>query len=449
MQPDSVSKASRTEAKAKLAGLLKRRRFWLENFLWFLAVAGIGLRFVYPFYDNPLYHVGSDPSRHWDSAIYPNSSILNAADALGYQIWLASVLRITSGSDQAIAIGNGLLSAITPLLWYGWFRESQPTKLKALIALVFVCWLPDWIQFAGLFMEENLLLPLVGLSLWFGWRAKRLGTLADYLIFGLASGCSLITKAISFVPLAITWLWLVKELIGGRNRCRHAWSKLFLSTIICLTICALAPLKFWCYCHSLALVLPAYSQANRQYYESGAKLSQITFRYRQPSSNQIFTAHADFGSPSFYTPQFGAFSQFIPSRTGTYVCTMDFTRPFLSQRCTPQVNFSLLNRLRYTLENCLYFLVGYAWPGQTPYSPGNEERLLWPLIAFAALFLAKRNKRYDPVFWLFFGSLLVFLLQQFSVMEGRFRMLWEALAIAALVSQFARAQAQTYPHPGK
>ncbi len=421
-----------TKARPKFAASTKRFQFQLEGILWVLILLGLLVRFFYPFYNNPMHDMCTDWLRHYYNAVY-SKTWLSASEALGHQLWLSAMLRIASGSDHGVAVCCGLLSLVTPICWYGWFRECMPSKWHALSAFIVLTWLPSWIRHSGYFMEEPLLIPILGLSLWFCWRCNRVGSFGDYLIFGASTGFALLTKMTSIIPLTFTWLWLIKKLWDQPAKRHHSFVSLGVASLLALLIYALGPFRFWNYCHSFVPALPANAAASKLYYESGCRDFEITVKYYQPGSKDLLVNVFKFTSPALATPQLEPLSHWTSPRSGKIACTIDFTSPW--PQTTPTIELGWQKRLALTAENWLYFFVGYSWPAEFPDTPFHEEKWIWPFIAILTIALAWKNRHFDGIFMIFLGTLIGFLFQQTYLMEGRYRMVWEGLAIAACIAQ--------------
>src|SRR4026207_645956 len=107
---------------------------WRRVLLFVAILAGSCVRFHVAVTLNPMQHLWSDPARHWDNATVPvTRNPLNGIDPLIYQVWLMVVAKVTNGSTTALGLYAGLLSALTPWLWYLFLRELLPSQLLALI----------------------------------------------------------------------------------------------------------------------------------------------------------------------------------------------------------------------------------------------------------------------------------------------------------------------------
>ena len=95
-----------------------------EKLLWFFIILGLIIRFGTAFHFNPLDHLWSDMGLHWSNATQPLKHDPPAAfQPIMYQIWLGIIAQITAGDRLAIGIYAGLLSVLTPLIWYLFLKE--------------------------------------------------------------------------------------------------------------------------------------------------------------------------------------------------------------------------------------------------------------------------------------------------------------------------------------
>ena len=172
---------------------------------------------------NPMESLTSDPGRHWGFGTRPlDTQPFAAIDPLGYHVYLGVIARLTVHSPILVAYWTALLSLITPWLWYRFLRELFPDRTWALTGWVILAALPSWSIIYSFFMQETLMLPLLGAALWATWRCRRKRTTASFvvatgvwLLAGLTRGI-----CIPLAAVAMTWVWfeqgrkLEKAVIG-------------------------------------------------------------------------------------------------------------------------------------------------------------------------------------------------------------------------------------------
>jgi hypothetical protein len=437
-----------------------------DDWLWALIVVGLFLRFCYPFLDNPFAHLVSDSDRHFRSATEAlDFGIFSISDSLGYQIWLGAAARIFGKSHPVVATYAGIMSVTTAYAWYLWFKLCLPTKRIAMVAFALITWMPDWIKLYTYFLDETLLLPLVGFMLYFGWKAKETLALKDCLLFAGFAGLSFITKATCAPLIGITYILLCRNLWRAPISLPHApvsppqapislltpfslWQARFTQSILIrrlapsialtLVICLLPPISFYSRTGSWSMFLPAQAKSNALYFQSGKKMMKVRNRYFDRLSGQWRVEDYWFGCPSYYTKQLTPFSDWISQRDGEFKCEIDYGAPPESRFVADKNHLSFRQKIDLTLENCVYVLVGLVWPVEFPNSIVNFERWLWPIFTLAILFSAIKRRGLNELDILCFAMLLVLMFQQECGVEGRYRMVWEGVVIPTFVLVISR-----------
>jgi 4-amino-4-deoxy-L-arabinose transferase-like glycosyltransferase len=413
--------------------------------LWSLVGVGVLLRLVNPFYSNPLEFLISDPLRHFLNAkdclrTGPHPSIAyEVIDPLGYQIWLSAVLRVTGGDRTAIALYTGLLSVLTPWIWYRWMRLSLDNKQLALAGYAVLSLLPDWIKLYQFFLQETLLLPLVGLSLWLSWRVLKEPYWRRYMASGFTWGCALMTKLTALPMAAITLGWLFLKSRQDKRHRRMAVSAI----VVAILIFSLGPWKIYSRTHSLVPFPPG--DYHRIWYESGKENLRFTIKFLD--SQQGYTEYVvDAGNPALDL-QLRPLFDWRTSRTGTCDMVIDMTKG--AAHYLPDTSMSVSDRLKYTGENIMYFFLGLSWPENHVskdaqagifHSLIKSSRFLWFPITLAIIVMAAIQRRRDIMIVLFAGSLAFFLFQQSIIFEARYKKPWEGIAVATLLSLVGSAR---------
>ena len=80
-------------------------------------------------------------------------------------MYVALLAKFTLKIPALVAYCTALLSLAGPWLWYRFFRELQSSKTLALAGWACLSFLPSWIAIYGYFMQETLMLPLLGAAL--------------------------------------------------------------------------------------------------------------------------------------------------------------------------------------------------------------------------------------------------------------------------------------------
>lgn len=379
-------------------------------------------RLLYPFFNSPLNHLFSDPLRHWDNAgRFPTPSILGSIDPFLYQAWLFVLRRLSADSPPAIELACGVLCAALPYGWYRSLREIEGRE-RALCGALLIGAIPESISLYGYFMNETLLMALLGLCFWTTLRAARKRTPQAFALTALLWSCATFTRSIA-APMAassLLWLWAVQD----RKSLKAV-----------LAVGCIALLAFPAAWHSsvkLGFAAPLGNfYFNEIYAVSGKRDIEVSYG-REGSYH--------FGCPSFYAPSFYPWSPWTTERVGVATISVDLERGRTAwleerQRMTRERTFPVW---RDRLENLLYVLFSQNWPNSDPATLLGRltlwTRWLWaPLIAYVALRLVQRRFRgvalLVPLCAL--GTVLLLLLQNEAIMEARFREPVDALLICA------------------
>lgn len=179
------------------------------------------------------------------------------------------------------------------------------------------------------------------------------------------------------------------------------------------------------------------SNFNQFYYESGYRRIEFDYKFFDSESNAVRTSSWWFESPSPKDKPLAPFCDWMSSRAGTGKYMIDVTGSRL--QCNPPISFSIQQRVKLTAENIIFYLFGRSWPMDT--LEGGErnwiieaERFIWcPLfIAIAVLTVMRRRLEILPILSL--CALLFFLFQQSFILEGRYRIPLEGIAVATFLS---------------
>lgn len=389
-----------------------------------LLFALLALRLCYPFFNSPLAHLFSDPQRHWDNAArFLDPSIMGANDPFLYQAWLYALRTLSGGAAPAVIFGCGLLCAAMPYGWYRALRECRPRRF-ALIGALLIGLIPESLSVYGYFMNETLLLTLLGFCIWQTLRARRKRTAGAFALACVLWSCAALTRTL-VVPMAaccVLWLWtmlpqkLGKAIIGigiagafVACACGHAQGKL----------------------HFFAPFGNLYF--NEIYSVSGRR--EIAVDYGPDGFYH-------FGGPSFYNPTFYPFSTWTTARNGVASIRIDLSRgrtDWISEkaRIAAQSDFP---PVRAWLENLTYLLFGQIWPNSTPHTPMGWltlwSRWLWPVL-IGVILAAAVMRRYRGDEWLLpaaaLGTLALLMFQSQGVMEARFREPIDPMLLAAVL----------------
>jgi hypothetical protein len=391
-------------------------------------LGGTAYRLRETFLHNPIDQIFSDPQRHWtfgQETLHPDPWMI--IDPPLFQMWLSLVQKLTTGIPYMTGAYAGLLSAVTPWLWYRFLREATQRRLLALVGWALLAWLPSWIGIYSYFMTETLFLTLMGASLWQTMRARRMRTLSSFLgmatlwlLTGLTRGI-----AIPMGGLAGLWVWLVHP-----HKVRTAvWS-------LVIVVCAAVPLAVRNH-DFLGLWSPmGTGWPNQIYAESGKRSLQIELIRDSARWNYIFQ------SPSESTKPFEPLSNWESRRDGQVQFSIDLRRGNADWKDVYEKT-ALRGKARWMLrwENLVLVMFGQSWPDNNFSFPVHwtayRMRWVWaPLLSlfvFATLLWRKAvlSRPLVPILiatWFYFQAISLL-----AINEGRYRKPLEGLLIVEIV----------------
>jgi ABC-type amino acid transport system permease subunit len=395
-------------------------------------------RLLFPFFDSPLTHLYSDPQRHWDNAaLFLHPGIMGSSDPYLYQAWLFAVRWITHDHAPGVMLASGLLCAAMPWGWYRALRELLPEHWALGGALV-IALLPESLSLYAYFMNETLLMTLLGFCFWLTLRSHRKQTFAAYALATVVWTCAAMTRTIA-LPLAcgsMAALWLIQP---------QRLVKFTLSAVVAIVVMVPAGLHAQRNLHVFAPFGNLY--LNSIYHDSGAH--DIRVDYGPLGVYQ-------FGAPSFYNPTYWPFSDWLTDRRGVATIAIDTTHGTADwkreqARVRAQRTFS---PWRQRWEDFQYLLLGQQWPNNDAGTFIGQatlwDRWMWPpLLLFLAYAMARRWFR--GAAWLLpvaaWGTFGLLALQTQGVTESRFRVPFDELILAAAICAlyFASGGTQTSP----
>jgi len=407
--------------------------FFNERRLQIAFAALLLARLLYPFFNSPLQHLFSDAQRHWDNGahfLHPN--IMGAADPRMFQVWMFALRSLSHDFAPTVLLACGFLCAAMPYGWYRALRELQ-SRRRALAGALVIGLIPESISLYGFFMNETLLITLLGFCFWLTLRARRKETLAAFSLATIIWLGAALTRTVvlPMAALCLTWLWLTQAL--------HLKKFLLGAAIACLLIVpaglhGIAKLHFFAPFGNLYF--------NEIYNASG--MHDISIDYGPDGLYQ-------FGSPSFYSATFYPFSAWSTDRSGVAALKIDLTQgraAWISARESMRAGRSF-PMWRQRLEDFVHFTFGQVWPNSDPGTVMGwltvwARWLLAPLIVLVCWGVATR--RYRGAAYLVplcaLGTIALLLLQNEGVMEARFREPVDAiLACAALLLSSRRSGA--------
>lgn len=394
--------------------------------LLILLLAACGYRVWLVFAYNPLDHIWSDAARHWEAGVNPLSSApMTLIDPILYQIYIGILAKLTLKVPLLIACWTALLSISGPWLWYRFLRELLPTRDWALLGWVLLAALPSWSAIYSYFMQETLMLPLLGAALWATWRCRRKGDRASFLIAvgvwllaGLTRGICLPLGA-----LAMTWLWFEQ----GDKLAKAASS-------LALLLALLGPLAARSWAMTGLIAPHGNGDLAQLLHRAGTMTASVDFK----RGDSVLWTYK-FLSPALEHPPFEPFSDWRTRREWNAHFSIDQNAGSRDWRTAkeslPHWDMSRLAWL--TGDNLIHLFFSRTWPdtdldrdiGRVNY----WLRWIWaPLAALCLVVTLARWRRERER--LLPAMLLVWFVVQgllpISVNEGRYRKPFEGLLIA-------------------
>jgi hypothetical protein len=340
---------------------------------------------------------------------------MSQIDPVIYQVYVGIIAKLSLGLPKLVAFYTFLLSCLTPWVWYRFFREIQPDKTVALAGWGFLSVFPVWIGIYSYFMQETLMLPLLGAALYLTWRCRRKQTVSSFLWMILAWTLAGLTRGICIpmAAMAVSWLWFVQ---GDR-----ALKAIYSALILCLI---LGPLAIRSY-STMGIFAPhGVGFMNMIYAKSGKKEINIDF-----DRDGAYWTYG-FGSPSMGSKPFAPFSDWMTRREGNVKVEIDIRKGM--QDWTAGLDDQQVPLQKYawiTKENLIFLFFGESWPDSNRATVlgalNYHSRWIWAplfiLCTFWTLSRLLRRRQFNMLpgliaIWLVFQGLLMI-----SVNEGRYR----------------------------
>jgi len=412
---------------SKLRTEFERVRPFIPFILCQLIILGCCYRLWLVYAYNPMDHIWSDPERHWVQGIDARrDDPLALMDPILFQLYIGVLAKLTLGIPKLVAFYTSALSLVTPWLWYRFLRELQPSRNLALLGWAILAWLPSWAAIYSYFMQETLMLPLLGAALWATWRCRRKADLPAFILAALLWTLAGLTRSICLPIglLALVWLWAAQ---GDKAR-RAAVSVILLALVFGpLTVRSL---------NRAHLVAPhGIGGLNALYARSGG--FEINIEFKRQGAGWGY----GFGSPSVGARPFEPFSDWHTSREGVARFRIDLdkgTEDWDAEQA--KLDLDLPRYLWLTKENLIFLFFSESWPDT------NRERLIgeinhqlrwiWAPLTLAGLILTLRLWRRQRERMLPALILVWFLVQGLSLVavnEGRYRKPFEGLLVAQLI----------------
>ncbi len=405
--------------------------YWRQILLWtlyLLIILGAVYRAIYIAEYNPIHQIWSDPQRHWEEGVNTlRDDPMTITDPVAYQLYISALAKLTFMKPPLVAFYTILLSVFMPWIWYRFFRELQPSKIYALIGYVVITWLPSWNSIYGYFMQETLMLPLLGAAMYFTWRCRRKKTLKSFLVMAFSWSLAGLTRSIC-IPLAVVatlWLWIEQ----GEKLKKATYTVLVLLLI-------LGPLTYRSY-KTMCIFAPyGIVQMTQIYAMSGAQ--KIVINYQRQQDHWFY----HFTSPSLLIEPFAPLSTWKSKRNGTVFISVNIDEGEKAwKREIERHTLNLNEYLWITKENLILLFFSPSWPdsdrkrvlGEINY----QMRWLWAPLGILVLTFSGVLWRKGERHLLLPSIILVWLFVQgfmpMAVNEGRYRKPFEGLIVAQII----------------
>ncbi|WP_207003516.1 glycosyltransferase family 39 protein [Microbulbifer salipaludis] len=418
------------------------RRWWIYAALYLMVVVGIWLRVEHVFSHNPMDHIWSDPQRHWEQGTEAlRRDPMTLTDPVMYQIYIGVLGKLTLGEPLLVAFFTALLACLTPWIWYRFARELMPDHLQATAVWAGISLLPSWIAIYGYFMQETLLLPLLGAALYASWRCRRKQTVASFLLMVVLWALAGLTRGIA-IPLAAvvtTWLWLVQP----QKVAKAGYSLVVLGLLM-------GPLAYRSYAAMHMISPHGIGQLVALYARSGKREIHVHY-VREDGAQWTYW----FGSPSTGEQPLAPLSDWTTSRDGhvqAHIQIENAREDWASAMA--RYPLTLERYLALARENLIYLFFGSSWPDNNHErlleSVSHHSRWVWAPLALVLLLgtvYCWRRLKGARLFAVVLGTwVLVQGLLPIAVNEGRYRkpaeglLLVQALLVAGALRRRASAK---------
>ncbi len=392
-----------------------------------------------PFYWGPFHWLENDPGRHWEGAKhFFEYTIAAGSDPKVFELYLYLLQQITSFNPFYINLATGILSASMPLFWYLFAKEILPKQL-AMIYAILIGIFPSLLTIYGYFMNETLLLTLLGLGMWLAVRAYRKKNLVSFLFVVLVLGLASLTRmiALPIMLMCLTVLWLSAE---------QKIKKLLIGSVILALMYIPAAMHTY---KSINFFSPFGSLA----VNSIMKRSNNTMIGINYIDKQIYHT---WGSPSYYnaSPFEPFFNYTTPRSYDTHQIVIDTRNGRLDwDKAYNEIDLTFEKFVIDVKENFIFLFFGGTWPDNIngarhfagifqQYVPFHiHSRWIWlPLMVVVLLYSPLlKNEKHQFIVFLTFTLLLLMIFQQSGIMSGRFRKPLEPFMLISFFIVFHQA----------
>ncbi len=404
---------------------------------YLLILFGNVVQVWYIFTYNPVDHIWSDPERHWSQGIdILRTDLMSLTDPVGYQVYIAVLGKLSLKNPVLVAYFTSLLAVLNTWVWYKFLRELQANKTAALLGWAVCSLLPSWTAIYGYFMQETLMLPLLGASLWATWRCRRKADVRSFVLMVVLWMVAGLTRgiAIPLAAVACTWLWLAQDI---------KVKKALFSLVALLLL--MGPLTYRSYQIVGHFAPHGMGHLNVIYAMSGKKEIKIHSTLNNAQWWHIF------GSPSTGAKPFTPISDWHTQRKGVVTVDVDLsagTRDWAAAKAN--LDFDFKRYLWITKESLIFIFFANSWPdnnfSRVVDVVGGILRWVWCPLFLAVMIasLVQRKKlRGNSMLMAMIGVwFVVQVLLPICINEGRYRKPLEGLLVAQIVLLVGAAKGQ-------
>ena len=399
-------------------------------------LSGLVLRFIYPFWTNPLDFLFSDMRTLWlASRDDSDTAFMYLRIPILYEWYLSFIRWISGDSRTFIAFSTAMMSVLTPFFYWRAARSLNFSVTKALFVFALITWTPSFFGIFTYFVNETLLLTMTGLALWMSGRHLKYGGVFNFAVASVCWTLASMTKA-SIVPVAgvaLFYTWLVHD-----RKFKSAAIGLVIGVLL-LTPNAVRTYKAFGFMAPLG-----FSTSVAIEHMSGARTLRLNWKDRVWVNS----------TPSAYMRPLEPFSGWMMDRAGkqdVYELNIDASKGKADwDRAYNEVNYNFGIWAKQQWENTILLFFAPSWPdGDKSTLPGLLQywsRYMWaPIIIFvlygnARLLLEKKFPLLPMLTTLFFFFLLF---QPWATMEGRYRKPLEPLLLMNAVFLSGRRKQAT------
>lgn len=397
----------------------------LETALKWLWYGLLLFRFLVPVYDSPLLHLFSDPARHWENGLkLLDPTFMGSVDPKLYQLYVYLLHELSNGKSEVVAAFTGLLCVAMAVVWYRVCAELfRPIPARILGCLIAIC--PSFTALYTLFMNETLLLVLMGAALWLSLRAIRVKSLPCALLAVIFWVLTCYTRSL-MLPMAFAVIWYL-ALKLSTYRWRIAAFAAFSTMLLALP-------AGWHSWQRLQVFAPfGFATMNEFYYFTGSRTFEVNTPY----------GVYGFSSPSFYYPVGMPFFEYNSCRANNKVsATIDTARGMEDWETALNAvkkNYSPTAFWCGITDNLIFLFMANSWPDSAVewgyswiYFFNFHLRWMWlplMLLLVSRAPVARRTEAEQLILCCALGLLLILAFQMFGVNEGRYRKPLEILLI--------------------